>query len=463
MEKQGQKGMFKSNFGFLMASIGSAVGLGNLWGFPYKMGNGGGFAFLVLYLAMALCIGYPLMLGEFSIGRKAGKGAVGAYATINKKFAFNGWFAVIAPFFLIMFYCALGGYTIKYFIANLGDLIGAKWGIGTVESAKYFKDFVGDVKLNVTLTLLFLALTAIIVSMGVSGGLERFSVVAMPALFVMLLIVVIRSVTLPGASEGLKFMFKPDFSAFADGGWIKVLASSGGQLFFSLSLASGCLIAYGSYLDKKENLERNAAIVPIADTVVALLAGLATLPAVFSAGLEPSQGPGMLFIVLQKVFQGMGKFGPLFGTIFYLLVFLAAITSSIGMMEGAVSALMDRRLEKGKEPGRIKCTGIVAFVGAVGATIVSLDALGDGGLKHILGFSTWLDTFDMFGEGIFMPLSGLIMAIILGWVTPNYIDDEVRLSGNYKSAQFVKVCLKFIAPVFMVFILYGQIKSFFFS
>ncbi len=461
MDNKQQKGMFKSNFGFLMATIGSAVGLGNLWGFPYKMGNGGGFAFLVLYLIMAVCIGYSCMIGEFAMGRKSGKGVLGAYEAISKKFKFNGWFATLTPFFLMMFYCALGGYCLKYLIANLGDVFGAGWGIGDAESGAYFNEFICDTPQALVLTLIFLALTIGIVTLGVSSGVEKFSVIAMPALFVMLVIVVIRSVTLPGAAEGIAFMFKPNFDVFKGTGWIKVLASAGGQLFFSLSIASGCLIAYGSYLDKKENLERNALLVPIADTSVAILAGLATIPAVFSAGLEPAQGPGMLFITLQTVFQGMGATGPIFGTVFYLLVFLAALTSSIAMMEGAVSAFIDMRMEKGKTPGRAIVTTSIGAVACVGAIIVTVDSLGSGNLPHLFGFSTWLDTFDLFAEGILMPLGALIMTIILGWLRPNYIDDEVKLSSSYKSKPFVSACLKFLAPAFMIFILVGQMDSFF--
>jgi NSS family neurotransmitter:Na+ symporter len=461
MENSKQKGKFQSNFGFLMAAIGSAVGLGNLWGFPYKMGNGGGFAFLFLYLILAVCIGYSCMLAEFAIGRKSGKGAIGAYEHIGRKFMFNGWIATMAPFFLMMFYLCLGGYCIKYLVANFGDIFGASWGVGDVASGDFFNTFVADPVQAVGFTLIFAVLTIVIVMGGVANGLERFSVIAMPALFVMLLITVIRSVTLPGAAEGLAFMFKPNFEVFKGWGWLKVLASAGGQLFFSLSLASSALIAYSSYLDKKENLEKNALIVPAADTTVAILCGLATLPAVFAAGLEPTQGPGMLFVTLQTVFQSMSGAGPIFGTIFYLLVFLAALTSSISMLEGSVSSFMDRRLEKGKSHGRTFLCLTIGGISTAGTVLVALDALGAAGLPHLFGFSTWLDTFDLFSEGILMPGGCLIMTIILGWIRPGYIDDEIKLSGSYRSKPFVEICLKFLAPVFLAFIVVVQMDGFF--
>ena len=222
MDNIEKRGKFKSNFGFLMASIGSAVGLGNLWGFPYKMGKGGGFAFLLLYVVMVVCIGYSLMIGEFAIGRKSRKAPVGAYKAINKKFAFNGWFATLTPFFLLPFYTVLGGYCIKYLVANFGDIFGTSWGVGNRASEEFFGQFISNTTQSIVFTLLFMLMTFVIVTMGIGGGIEKFSVVAMPALFVMLIVVVIRSITLPGAAEGLAFMFKPNFEVFKGTGWISV-------------------------------------------------------------------------------------------------------------------------------------------------------------------------------------------------------------------------------------------------
>ncbi|MEY8298640.1 sodium-dependent transporter [Emergencia timonensis] len=460
-QKSNDKGQFKSNFGFLMAAVGSAVGLGNLWGFPYKMGNGGGFAFLILYLLMAIFIGYPCMLGEFSIGRKGQKAAIGSYEKLDKRFTFNGWIATIVPFFLLTFYCVLGGYVLKYLLANIGDIFGAGWGVNGADSGTYFGAFVGSGAPALIFTAIYIIVTVLIVMGGVSGGIEKFCTIAMPGLAILLIITVIRSCTLPGAAEGLEFIFKPNFEVFKGTGWITVLASAGGQIFFSLSLASACMIVYGSYLDKKENLEKNAILVPIMDTTVALLAALATIPATFAAGMEPAAGPGMLFVTLQTVFNSMGSAGPIFGTIFYLLVLFAALTSSIGMLEGAVSAFMDRAIDKGKKPSRAKISWSIIAITTIGSIIVAIDALGAGPLPKPFGLGTWLDAFDLFAEGFMMPGGCLIMTIILGWIHPNYIDDEVRLSSGYKSKAFVNFCLKWIAPIFLVFILVGQMNSFF--
>ena len=413
------KGQFGSNVGFLMAAVGSAVGLGNLWGFPYKMGANGGFGFLILYLILVVLVGYVILLTELALGRRTGKGVVGAYETLSKKYAFIGWMGAIAPWMILSFYSMLGGYCIKYAVANLGDLFGAGWGTGGEDSAVFFSEFTTDMAQTVIFSLIFVILTVIIVRGGVSGGIEKFSSIAMPALFVMLVIVIIRSVTLPGASEGLAFMFKPDWSAFEGTGWITVLSVAGGQMFFSLSLGMAIMIAYGSYLPKEQNLERSALVIPVADTIVALMAGLATMPAVFASGLQPGQGPGLLFITLQTVFSSIGKKGPLFGFMFYGLVFIAAITASL----------------------------------------VSLDGLGANGFPQFFGQSTWLDAIDLISEGILMPLGACYCAIV---IPTQWVDEEATLNGNkFRTKGFYDFCIKFVAPIMMVMVLLGQLDNFF--
>lgn len=457
--QENHKGQFGSSFGFLMAAVGSAVGLGNLWGFPYKMGANGGFAFLVLYLILVVFVGYVIMISELALGRKTGKGVVGAYEALSKKYAFIGWMGAIAPWLILSFYSMLGGYCIKYAIANLGDLFGASWGVGGQDSAEYFSVFTSDMVETVIYSLIFVILTVIIVRGGVSGGIEKFTTIAMPALFVMLVIVIIRSVTLPGASAGLAFMFKPDWSAFEGTGWITVLAVAGGQMFFSLSLGMSIMIAYGSYLPKNESLERNALVIPFADTTVAIMAGLATMPAVFASGLEPTQGPGLLFITLQTVFSKMGGLGPLFGFLFYALVFIAAITSSISLLEGITAVAMDKAIEKGKHPDRKKLSTILGISIAITATLVSMDGLGANGFPQFFGQSTWLDSIDLISEGILMPLGACYCAIV---IPTELVDEEVTLNNTkFRTKGFYDFCIKFVAPVMMVLVLLGQLDTFF--
>ena len=452
------KGQWASSFGFIMAAVGSAVGLGNLWGFPYKMGANGGFAFLLLYLVLVVFVGYVIMLTELSLGRKTGKGVVGAYTDLSKKYTFIGWMSAIAPWLILSFYSMLGGYCIKYAVANLGDLFGAGWGIGDADSGAFFSEFTTNMGQTVIFSLIFVLLTIIIVRGGVSGGIEKFTSVAMPALFIMLVITIIRSCTLPGAAEGIAFMFKPDWSAFQGTGWVKVLSVAGGQMFFSLSLGMSIMVAYGSYLPKTENLEKSALIIPFADTIVAIMAGLATMPAVFASGLEPSAGPGLLFITLQTVFQSMGGFGPLFGFLFYGLVFIAAITSSISLLEGITAVAVDKMEEKGKKVDRNKLVYILGVSIAVTASLISIDGLGANGFPQFLAQGCWLDAVDLISEGILMPLAACYCAIV---VPTSLVEEEVTLNGEkFKTQVFYEFCIKFIAPIMMVIVLLGQLDGF---
>lgn len=462
MEHQHEKGQWGSSFGFLMAAVGSAVGLGNLWGFPYKMGMNGGFAFLIVYLILVALVGVIICLAELSLGRKSGKGVVDAYNSIDRKYRFVGWFGWISPLLILGFYSMLGGYCIKYAVANLGDFFNADWGVGGADSAEYFAEFYSNQPQTVIFSLIFVLLTILIVRGGVSKGIEKFSTIAMPALFILLFIVIIRSVTLDGADKGLEFILKPNFEPFTGFGWISVLASAGGQMFFSLSLGMGITITYGSYMKKSESLERNAILIPVSDTIVAVMASFAIMPAVFAAGLDPASGPGLLYVTLQTVFQAMGSAGPIFGFLFYLLVFIAAITSSIALLEAVDSVIMDKQIEKGKKPNRNKITWIMGIIVAAETTFISLDGLGSNGFPQIFGQSTWLDTFDLISEGILMPLGALIMSIIFGWIRPGYTDDEIALdNGGFKMKNYFHFCIKWIVPPIMVLVLLGQIDIFF--
>ena len=462
MEHQHEKGQWGSSFGFLMAAVGSAVGLGNLWGFPYKMGMNGGFAFLIVYLILVALVGVIICLAELSLGRKSGKGVVGAYNSIDRKYRFVGWFGWISPLLILGFYSMLGGYCIKYAVVNLGDFFNADWGVSGADSAEYFAEFYSNQPQTVIFSLIFVLLTILIVRGGVSKGIEKFSTIAMPALFILLFIVIIRSVTLDGADKGLEFILKPNFEPFTGFGWISVLASAGGQMFFSLSLGMGITITYGSYMKKSESLERNAILIPVSDTIVAVMASFAIMPAVFAAGLDPASGPGLLYVTLQTVFQAMGSAGPIFGFLFYLLVFIAAITSSIALLEAVDSVIMDKQIEKGKKPNRNKITWIMGIIVAAETTFISLDGLGSNGFPQIFGQSTWLDTFDLISEGILMPLGALIMSIIFGWIRPGYTDDEIALdNGGFKMKNYFHFCIKWIVPPIMVLVLLGQIDIFF--
>lgn len=464
MEQENQKGQFNSNFGFLMAALGSAVGLGNLWSFPYKLGIGGGFAFLIIYAVFAVIIGYPLMLSEIALGRKTQKAAIEAYKETDHRFAFNGVLQTIVPWLLICFYCTFGGYITKYLVASVGDLFSKNSAISTTDPGAFFGQMISadNEWVGVAWMTLFLLITMLIVFGGVSGGIEKFCNIAMPALFVMLVIIVVRSCTLPGATGGLKFLFSPDLKMWKKS-FFDVLSLAGGQMFFSLSLSSGCIIAYGSYLDKSENLTKNAAIITAGDTLVAILAGMAIMPAVFAFGLEPAGGPGLLFVSMTTVFHSMGTIGKIFQFMFWLLVFFAALTSSIGMMEAGISAILDSRIKAGKSANRIKVSATMALLAFVGNFLTVFDCLG-GNPKmnwfHLFGQSDVLSVWDCIAEGILMPFTGLVLALLLGWFAPHSLDEEIRKGSKFGSRGFYNFCIKWIGPIFMAMIVYGQFQSF---
>ena len=379
-------------------------------------------------------------------------------------------------------------------VVNVGDLFGASFGSaafaevaaanGTSLGAEVFNAFMGNPTEAIIYGLIFVALTMLIVMGGVSGGIEKVCSVGMPALFVMLLICIVRACTLPGAVNGLKYMFVPGW-AVANGiieeapNFLTVLSTAGGQMFFSLSLGMGIMITYGSYLDKKENLQKNAILIIVMDTLVALMAGLCVIPGRFA--LDPTGnlgGPSLLFVTMQNVFDRMGAAGPIFGILFYLLVVFAAVSSSISLLEAVVAHFVDKARDEGKGDKR----KLYSLIGAIGAgilcVIVCLDALGNAGISpaDILGMrvdpsdevptwsADWLDFFDCIAEGILMPLGALLMSIMYGWeLGPEVVHAEATCEGQKFGAYgWFRICIKYITPLAMLLVLYGQIKEFFF-
>lgn len=460
---ENKRATWGSTFGFLMAAVGSAVGLGNIWGFPYKMGANGGFAFLLIYISLAVLVGFVAMVAEFALGRMTGKGVIATYQTLSKRYNWIGWLGAAAPFLIMTFYSVLGGYCIKYMTISLGDLLGAPFGSGGLTGDAVFSNMLANGWEAVLYTAVFVILTAWIVMGGIKGGIEKFTAIAMPALFVMLCIVIVRSVTLPGAVEGLKFMFVPNFTPLKEN-FIGVLAIAGGQMFFSLSLGMGAMITYGSYLNKKENLEKNALLVVFSDTLVALMAGLAVLPAAHALGGEGAAmaGPKLLFVTLQDVFSAMGKLGAVFGLVFYTLVFIAAITSSISLVEVITSHFVDRAQEKGKLPRRKTYTVLTCLAIMLPACIVAIDGLGTNGLWQPLGLC-WLDFIDLWAEGILMPLGVMLMSFFIAYeLKLPAIRREIELEGNrFRTERFFRFSLRFVIPPAMLLIIMGMVDSIF--
>ena len=480
---------FGTNFGFLMAAVGSAVGLGNIWGFPNKMGASGGFTFLIIYLILAVLCGFIVMVGELAIGRKTGKGAVEAYHVLSKKFKWMGWMGILSAFFILFFYCALGGYCIKYVVLNVGDLFNAGFGSnalaavadanGTSVGAEVFGAFLGNPTEAIIYGLIFVAITMIIVIGGIGGGIEKVCSVGMPALFVMLLICIIRACTLPGAVNGLKYMFIPGW-AVANGvikeapSIFEVISTAGGQMFFSLSIGMGAMITYGSYLDRKENIQKNGLLIVVMDSMVAFMAALCVLPGRFA--LDPNGdlgGPGLLFVTMQNVFSRMGGMGPLFDILFYLLVVFAAISSSISLLEVIVAHFVDKARDAGKGDKRKVYTLIAAAAVGLGCILVCADALGNSNFSpaDLLGIAEpkawaadWLDFWDAVSEGVMMPLGALLMTFMVAYeIGTDVVKDEIEQCGNkFTAFKFYNVCVRYVAPLGLLLVLYGQIKQFFF-
>lgn len=493
-----ERATWGSNIGFLLAAIGSAVGLGNIWGFPYKMGKSGGFAFLLIYLLLAVFVGFVILMSELAMGRKTGQGTIGAYHTLSKRFRWVGWLAVFSPFVIMSFYSVLGGYCIEYMSLNLSNLAFA--GAEVQTGANLFGSMLTNQFGSVMFTLLFMIICYLINRGGISGGIEKFNKIGMPALFVMLVIIIIRSVTMEGAVEGLKYMFLPGYAVqagFIESAphWTTVLATAGGQMFFSLSLAMGITITYGSYLDKGQSLIKNSGIVVIADTIVAIMAGIAVIPAavangiaqinagalVFDAGLGAERamtladiklgGPSLLFVTLQDVFHAMGPVGPLFGVIFYLLVLVAAISSAIALIEVIITYFLDHAAAKGREGSRPKVALWVCIAIMAEAAIVAVDGLGSNGVwvpfQRTFGVigefnDCWLDFMDALSEGIAMPLGALLTSLMIAWeIKPKTLLDEIHIGGSKKVDGFFSFCIRIVVPLAMLLILAGQIDTFF--
>ena len=482
---ENNRGSWGSNLGFILAAVGSAVGLGNIWGFPYKMGKSGGFAFLIVYLILAVIVGMTVMASELALGRKTGTGVVGAYKAVSKKYSWLGWLGIIAPFLIMSFYTVLGGYCVQYMCLNFAELgFGLSSLFGTsITGSNTFGAMLTNQFGCALFTLLFLGVCMLIVKGGVSGGIEKFNKIGMPALFVMLIIVIIRSLTLPNSIEGLKFMFVPGYAVKAGfieeaPSLISVLGTAGGQMFFSLSLAMGAMITYGSYLDKKENIVKNSGIIVISDTLVALMAGLAVIPAAVANGINSGipvneivlGGPKLLFVTLQDVFSSMGISGPLFGVIFYLLVIIAAVSSAISLMEVIAAYFIDKRAAQGRPNDRTKIVLWVAVAILIEALLVAIDGLGSNGVwvpfQKTLGVGTWndcwLDFMDFWSEGVAMPLGAMLMALMIGWeLKPDFLLDEIHSGEKSKSFDvFYRVCMKWLVAPIMAFVLAGQLIDF---
>ena len=435
-----------SRLGFIMAAAGSAVGLGNIWRFPYMTGENGGGAFIIIYLAFALIIGLSIMLAEFTVGRRSGLAAVGAYKSTSDKWTFAGALGVLSGFFIMGFYPVVGGWALAYVVKSFSGLLAAPEAIGDV-----FGGFITNPAQPLIWMLIFLAMNVVIVAKGISGGIEKAGKILMPTLFILFIFIAIRSVSLPGAGAGLEFLFKPDWSVVTGQTFLAAL----GQAFFSLSLGMGCMITYGSYLNKQENLQSNALIVTLMDTGVALLAGIAIFPALFAFGMEPAAGPGLVFVVVPSIFAEMGGMGVLFSAIFFIALAVAALTSSVSLLEVVVAYLMD---QKGMERKKA-----VYGSSAIMVVLGVLSSLSLGIMSGVTVFGVGaFDFFDILTDKIFLAIGGLLLAIFVGWVLKKEdLKDELTNGGTIKFGLFEAWynLVKYVIPVAIAIVAFAGIKS----
>lgn len=453
-----KRNSFSGSIGFVLAAAGSAVGLGNIWRFPYLAARDGGGLYLFVYLILALTFGFTLLVTEIAIGRKTKQSPLTAYKKLHPKWGFLGVIACLVPVIIMPYYCAIGGWVLKYFLAFLtGE------GVQAAQDG-YFTEFISGEVSPIVLLVLFLFVVSLVIILGVNKGIENFSKIIMPLLILLVLGIAVFSLTISYTDgqgvvrtgiEGLKIYVVPDFSHITLKGFFSVLLDAMGQLFFSLSVAMGIMVTYGSYVKDEDNLVRSINQIEIFDTIVAFLAGVMIIPAVYTfmgrEGMEAS-GPSLMFVSLPKVFAAMGSAGNVIGCLFFAMVLFAALTSAISVMEAVVSSLMDKF-----NLSRLRAALIETSVALLG------------GVAVCLGYSKWdfevnlptgaqariLDIMDYVSNNLLMPLVAIGTCILVGWVLkPKVVVDEVEKGGvKFGRRGLYLVMVKYIATVLLIILL----------
>jgi NSS family neurotransmitter:Na+ symporter len=438
---------FSSKLAVVAAAAGSAVGLGNIWRFPYELGQYGGAAFLLVYLAFVVLLGMPVMLSEFVIGRMGQSDAVGSFKKLAPKrpWWLIGVMGVLTSFLIMGFYSVVSGWTLEYIFQALGNKFVNR---ESTELATVFTDFSSDTLRPLIWMAIFMVIAAAIIMLGVKDGIERSTKFLMPLLIIIIIALGVRAVTLPGGIDGLRFLFQPDFSKINSA----VVLSAMGQAFFSLSLGMGCMITYGSYINRKNHLSHTVVEVTALDTLIAILASIAIFPAVFSLGINPGQGPELVFITLPKVFAQMPG-GYIWSILFFILLAVAALTSAISLMEVVVAYLVEEVKLKRLTATILVSVGILFF-----------------GVLASLSFGVWkevkimdmnfFDLFDNLTSRVLMPLGGLFISLFTGWVLDSkQVREEISNYGKF-SVRFFPVFLilvRWVAPFFIILVMLNQL------
>lgn len=441
-----------TRMGFILATVGSAVGLGNLWRFPYVAGQNGGGAFLFVYLLMVVLLGCTVTLAELTLGRHTQLNALGAYRKLREKWAWVGGMAIFTALIILFYYSVVGGWVLRFVVAAFTGQFTSN---DPAVCGQFFTDFSSSAVEPIIYTAIFLFVTAMIVYRGVSTGIEKASKIMMPLLFFFIIAIAVRSVTLQGAGAGLAYFLVPDFDAINGG----TILTAMGQAFYSLSLGMGIIVTYGSYLDKQSNLAKSSVVVPMLDTLAAVLAGLAILPAVFVFGFSPDAGPGLMFSTLPAVFSQM-PLGQLFAILFFALVLFAALTSTISLLEVIVTYLIDEKNLKREKAAIL--AAMVIFIFTVPASL----SMGPWADIHFLPGMGFFAAVDYLSSNILLPLGGLLLCIFIGWVWG--VDNAVHEITNEGSMEFKLApvwafLIKYVAPVAILLIFINAVFPNFFG
>ncbi|EHM13272.1 MULTISPECIES: sodium-dependent transporter [Jonquetella] len=443
-QHSGTREQWGSKIGFILAAGGSAVGLGNIWRFPYVAGKYGGASFILFYLFVVCVIGFTVMLTEMAFGKHYQLSCVSAFRQYKGgKFTFMGVIVTLIGTFILSYYMVIGGWTIKYIVSSLSGLMGEA---AAGHSGDLFGAFISSPNQVLLYHVIFVLLTSLIVFGGIKGGIERVCKVMMPALFVILLVMIVRSLTLPGASKGLEFYMLPDFSKLTLEGCLAAI----GQAFFSLSLGMGIMITYGSYVKKDEYLPSAVAQVCVIDTLVAVLAGFVIFPAAFAFSIEVNSGPGLTFITLPSIFAKMPG-GAIWSTLFFVLFFFAAITSSISLLEVPVACLIDT-MKMSRKKATVVATILVFVLGVP-------SALGLGSHAFDIAGKGFLDFIDFITNNIGMPVMAALTSLFVGWLIPKDILPELDSTTRvFTHKNLWLFCVRFVAPAVILVIFVTGLK-----
>jgi NSS family neurotransmitter:Na+ symporter len=439
---------FGSKIGVIAAAAGSAIGLGNIWRFPYVAGENGGAAFLIVYLLFIIAIGIPVMLSEFVIGRRGQRNAYGSFKKLKpgQPWYIIGLIGIAGAFFILAYYSTIAGWTLEYLYQSIANGFSGKT---TGELSEMFSSFQHGGLMPVIWQVIFMALTAWIVYHGIREGIEKYAKILMPLLILLIIVICIRSITLPGAIDGLNFLFQPDFSKITPSVIIEAL----GQAAFSLSIGMGTLITYGSYINKKDKLSSTAYAVTASDTVIAILAGIAIFPAVFAFGIDPAEGEALIFITLPNIFQQMTG-GYFWALIFFVLLVIAALTSTISVLE-VVVAFCSEELNISRKKATVVVASIITFIGI-------FCTLSQGPLDELsMGGKNLFSILDYSAANIFLPVGAFFIVIFVGWfLGRKNVRDELSNQGTFKARAFwlFMILVRFFAPIAIAIVFLYQLN-----